>query len=990
MEAELIGTEERELQAARALTAAESKCRPASQRLRRDMLRLEGVIAYLDGLLVTPEAPADVKQLRSRALGMRDSLQKELAELGELENTAIEARQGFLVAHAARWAISAAMSPANKDPWAALANAIQELQRGGAVETQDAGFNRTAADALEAAEPRLRRCEGALIAMRTLAQGGGLRFELCFHEAAQLRRGTQRMELAALLAALDGAKDELSAEPPPSLEARRPLQRSLRVYESLSDALAKAGTAEEVLDSEKLKQVLQTTAEQLADNGKKEKPKEASGESAAPVYDSQSEHRGDAGEEEGSAKGSEKDQEEVEVTGDGSPPAEDAGVEVVGGDGPEMGEGCHQVTRELRQRLRELRYKHRTSEAAKSLAEMLLPEGLPAGVNEVLQNMLKRANDDLDETEIRPEMVRHHMEKWSKHVEVALTECCPNAFTDSDAAESEAETLGNAAAQVHRALLDLYEEFHSAKGVLHLPVSKAAQDARVSTHTRILPIEPQPSLLITLPGSSATEADVDVFGCVSTARHMHAARAVGVLQALELIHATASGDVAAAPAAVADEAAEAEKASTLSEIDGLAHCCFLKAEARLFAATAEHRLKHVELEMRHIAEAPWRRALLRDELPSVRSSPAQSAPPMESESGGQPNALRDAGRPSSTGAENESEPVLESLKTVEAAESILMSFCASDVVHVLRECAQDPQLQPRWAVVEKLLKDLHEHAPSWMDLSEEARSAPPSLSPVSEWWREESTEVSDEKPCSRCIELAGLTWDRMQRLDLADAAFVVGGAQQASEALLQRYAAAFRAWVLAQHRLLVFDVLIRGAWDFTLLTEQLLDTRRFVEVAWRSELGRQQVGQFAVAQQTCLLNATNFLHPLSAGDVDHVNKEDLDEHARLIRSDLGLAIDECTASTLMEFRTVLNSGEQATLLLEGMQASLEHAGAVGSRPAALEAHLAECGEVMEKLATEGFKGARSQGTNAERITVECWGVLRALERLRCFCMVNAK
>lgn len=329
------------------------------------------------------------------------------------------------------------------------------------------------------------------------------------------------------------------------------------------------------------------------------------------------------------------------------------------------------------------------------------------------------------------------------------------------------------------------------------------------------------------------------------------------------------------------------------------------------------------------------------------------------------------------------------VRAIEFGEQLLKAYRVADIEGTLQACANDPRLHSRAHITELLMSELMEHKNS-LDCAVAGQvkvpiTAAPEVPSPAEWWRKEHTEGPlflgvDAAPCSQGLELASLIWQSFLPSNTQEVE------QEPPEELLSNYAAAFRIWALAKHRLLAIGALIHGNWGASLVTHCWHEAYWLAERAWRSELNRQQVGHLALAQQACLQRARDFLHPLGQGDADFLNGEDLDEHAELVRSDLQVALGEQASTELMELRAALNVGGLRALVVDGLHASEETLRTVlgTTIPPSFKAQVAETGEVAAAVAAGRSMGPR-RADEFDRSTMECMGVLHALEKLKSFC-----
>jgi len=449
---------------------------------------------------------------------------------------------------------------------------------------------------------------------------------------------------------------------------------------------------------------------------------------------------------------------------------------------------------------------------------------------------------------------------------------------------------------------------------------------------------------------------------------------MGTMTAFELVLAASACKIEMEPQS---QGGGEQQSAPAEELAALARCAEMKAEAKLLAALAAHHLALAEVEMRRFAEAPCSWDSAADQA-SGQAQQARRVVHAEGDATPSPEFLVPPGN-------REGELVHE---LAEVAVQLLAASRTSDLEATLKACTSDPQLRTRAQVTAQLLAELKEQVVTLGGNMEALETAiAPAVPHVSDWWRTQRAGkplfLDAASPCPGCLDFARLTWQRFQRARVTETP-----APRAPQALLERHAAAFRVWALAQHRLLAAEAIIQCGWGALLLSQQWSDAHLLALRNWRSELSRHQVGQLAQVQHLCAVRARNFLHPLGPEDVEFLRAEDLNEQAELMRDDLRKVIGESATNELAEHRVALGVGGALAFVLQGLQASVDALRtAPGGTPPAFERQVAVCTEVEEN-----FMGGAGETTatrpriaDIDRRAVECWGTLSAVERLKSFC-----
>eukprot|EP00928_Gymnodinium_smaydae_P017919 TRINITY_DN16837_c0_g1_i4.p1 TRINITY_DN16837_c0_g1~~TRINITY_DN16837_c0_g1_i4.p1 ORF type:complete len:1640 (+),score=369.98 TRINITY_DN16837_c0_g1_i4:136-5055(+) len=596
----------------RALAAATSRCGENAAWLRRDILRLEGGVAYLGEIVENAPAsvrPAEAPTLRGRATELLRKLREEQSELHDDEKALAEARTAFLGVLAVREALQAALAD-TQSPWEALLRRVAELHarsEGSDLAPQTSGsreelYARTALDARDVEEARLRRLEGALIAARALLRGGALRFELCRHEVLQhLRRGVRSLAAASdwvhvkrvaasaathldlapnpeVVGGCDAVEFALASGFRPSSGAAVPNEGSstarsrpwnrIVVLESISAALDTLVNMNEPTDQVtvhygKLLECASVnftilpdalasgTMDDSADLMKRASvieqavalPEDETQTQEHPQVQTSKEN--DAGSNANSDEGvnvEEKADEETGAEQDGSIDCKRVRTTIIA------------LTDEQLMEKRANRFEHRALETAAIVLNHMLADGAPDGVAAHLEELGKNARTTHDQADATGALARRRLTR-------ARAECEPE-LTDYMEGPGASATLEEASEQIRKLVCDAYRDFFSSRSTTREDQVHGATDS-----SPLLPLQPQLSLpmLEAKPWIRNGLQDVDAFGCPMGSRRKAAASSVGALRALEFL-ALASlrredradeqsdDDAAAEACAVADDA----------------------------------------------------------------------------------------------------------------------------------------------------------------------------------------------------------------------------------------------------------------------------------------------------------------------------------------------------------------------------------------------------------------------------------------------------
>lgn len=970
----------------RDVKAADPESERTSLALQRDISRLEGAVAYLKiNLAGNAEAlSSDTQLLLGKTQGMLDQFREEYKSLQDKLKGARDSKSLFLGLHLARRALSVALREEHQQrPWAVFKaelgalsddpSASPTMGEGNGSDVPSCGdLGRIAADVLDAVEPRWRRAEGARTAMLTILRGGAPRYELLLQEARQSCQGVRRVEVAAHLC--NGG----ATGPGRPSTSRRPKLR-LTVLETLAAVFDGGVGSPEDPFSSATERTLNSAAQRLS---------EAIRPSAAAVPSPEQDlpAESDGGGRPGSTQSGEAvDAEEGEAEAEGAEALVDAAQH---SQTPVEDDTDVDVSASDVEQLREFRFKQRAARASVSVAKALLQDGFSEGILSRLESTLTESTAEVEGMERRTAFAKRRLAKCHALVSSMLDECLADVGRGMPKAEGEDTTISEASSFIQTALLSAHAEVLDDT----LDVCDAPVQATIDTS---FPITPQPVFASVEAGTDELDhTEVNSFGHVTRQRHKHAARIFGSLSALEFIRMVAqaaadqsspnteskaeAGDGGANPPSEGG-AKEEEKPTHEMTLEALARCADLKAESSLLAALAEHRLISAELEMRRILEAP------RHGSSSVNgSAPGQKqfSPPVRKAVSPDADVVGVSDTP--VASAGDPSDVSRALAALDSAEALLVDSFQSDVERSLRNWAQEPALRARRQQAASLIQLLDTEKPHAGVAGRQGDGmvmAPPSVPAMSVWWRAEQTGRplflrSDEDVCPRCAQVSLLAWEGFAPVDAPP------DAPRPPREVLAEHAAALRLWILAQHRLLAAEALVRGSWGSRLLAHPARCTRRLVELLWCSELGRQQVGKLAATGEACLARALDFLHPLRAEFAEFLHPADLSEFATSIRGDLADALARRARGELREHRAAAESDGMRPFLAAGLQAGIERMAAC-DQDSATKAQTAECAEIAAVLAS-GAAAPRSAAAAVERRTIECWGALRAVERLEAF------
>lgn len=982
---ELTVVELRLIQEARGLAAASAKAGLELQNLRRDSMRLEGAVAYIDSISPadTDAESAEMLALRGRVTTLQQQIASELKALAPQAKALADARQKFFTTHRVRAALrSALQGKTSLSSWAELGRQVQHLSVrsssgivvpfASVLAADDGDCARTALNMLEPSEKRWRHCEGALLAARSALCGGAIRYELYRHEASSQLDGGLAGAIASSYFRCNARVPGHEAHGRKGGTAMQPWRRAL-VLESLSGAVGSAisrGSAEDPLIASTVQQLLDEAAGRHL-----QAPAAAAAGSLGGAFDAS----GGAVARQVAADPEEEEEDEADdvpaadaAEGDAKAAAEEDEVDL---DDPPAGkahapQSSHKASSVMSSKfsgrkasspvvLDDLRFECCAVEATAAVAQILLSDGMASGIVDCADNFAKKYAAELKELEASKAATQLRSSESREAVAAGYVECAQHASSDE-------VTLGEIASRINRALCDAYGDFFCAE-----PASAAFHWLPHATLPCVQPhpVDPQPALPFTMGRAWRHEAlsDQDPLGCLLGERQRHAAHAVGALRAVELLALAAVRweAVCDAPEEVNDTTADAPESKDAEDmapqvpseppaplevpsIEAFARCAELLVEARMLGALASKRLALVECAMRQLV------------LP-----PEQRAPECESAS-----------------------------DVIQLAEGIIASHLQGDATSALKDSVEDPRFEN--TVCARVAKILQKRLPCELAHvrcniggkrgSSVAASPPtsqvPALPPIASWWELEPGPLFavGTPPCPQCEGLARLTW---RSFGGADAALPL--------ALLAEHAGAFRAWVLAQHRRLAFSALAQGRWGCLIAQQRWRCARLIAERSWRQELTRQQLGQFAAKLQECLQLASDFLAPLDTRGEHNgfLQADDFEGHTAFVREDLDEIVRDMTAEVFPEHRSAVHIGSRTqSFVFEGLRDAVEaeEPSASHQQDAGAMQQLDRAAEVLDQLAPFGSKAARPHRTEEiEKAAVSCWGTLRASESLRLLC-----